>query len=60
MTEIEPTPEDRERVRASLANPREHMFELLVAQEARRRVAAEERERRRALIRKLSFRLLGR
>ena len=58
--EIEPTPEDRERVRASLANPREHMFELLARQEARRRVAAEQRERRRALIRKLSFGILGR
>ena len=58
--EIQPTDEDRERVRESVANAREHMFEVLVQQEARRRVLAEQRERRRALIRRLSFGLLGR
>ncbi len=58
--EIQPTNEDRERVRESVANAREHMFELLVRQEARDRVAAEQRERRRSVLRRVSFGLLGR
>ena len=48
--EIQPTNEDRERVRESVENAREQMFEVLVQQEARRR----------ALLRKLSLGLLGR
>lgn len=58
--EIQPTNEDRERVRESVANAREHMFELLVRQEARERVAAERREQRRSLLRRISFGLFGR
>lgn len=58
--EIQPTNEDRERVRESVANAREHMFELLVRQEARERVAAERREQRRSLLRRISLGLLGR
>lgn len=58
--EIEPTAEDRERALAALANPRERFIETLARQEARRRIEREQRERRRARLRKLSFGLLGR
>jgi hypothetical protein len=50
---IDPTPEDYDAVRRALENPREHMFEVLVRQEARRRVERERRKRRRKFIRRL-------
>ena len=50
---IEPTPEDWENVRRALENPRESMMEILVRNEARRRVERERRERRRRLFRRL-------
>ena len=51
--EIEPTPEDWERVRDSIAHAHEHLMEGLVRDEARRRVEGERLERRRRLIRRL-------
>jgi hypothetical protein len=51
--EIDPTPEDRERVRQSIANARKDLMEILVRHEAHRRVENERRERRRQLIRRL-------
>lgn len=60
-SEIEPTAEDRARVLARLEkNPRESFIDTLVQIEARKRVAREEQERRRARLRKLSFGLFGR
>jgi uncharacterized protein YpuA (DUF1002 family) len=50
--EIEPTPEDWERVQDSIEHARERMMERLVRDEARRRVERERRERRRRLIRR--------
>jgi len=50
--EIEPTPEDWERVRNSIANAREQLMERLVYDEARRRVEAERRERRHRFFRR--------
>jgi hypothetical protein len=58
--EIEPTPEDRERVLASMADARERLMERLVHDEARRRVETERRERRRARLNRLTLGLLGR
>ena len=58
--EIEPTAEDRERALARLANPREQFIETVARHEARLRIEREQRERRRALLRKLSLGLLGR
>jgi len=60
MMEIEPTTEDRERALASLENPRERFIETLARHEARLRIEREHRERRRALLRKLSLGFLGR
>ncbi|HMI98553.1 MAG TPA: hypothetical protein VK488_01835 [Gaiellaceae bacterium] len=51
--EIEPTPEDRERVLNSIEHAHERLMETLVRFEARRRVEAERRERRRKLLRRL-------
>jgi hypothetical protein len=50
---IEPTPEDYERVQRSIENARENMLETLARHEARRRVEAERRERRRRALRRL-------
>jgi hypothetical protein len=50
---VEPTPEDWENVRRSLENPRESMMEILVRNEARRRVERERHERRRRFLRRL-------
>lgn len=58
--EIEPTAEDRERALARLANPREQFIETLARGEARQRIEREQREKRRARLRKLSLGLLGR
>jgi hypothetical protein len=51
--EIEPTPEDWQRVRDSIATAKDTLMDRLVRDEARRRVEAERRERRRQLIRRL-------
>jgi hypothetical protein len=55
--QIEPTPEDWENVRRSIANAREILMERLVQYEARRRVEAEReaarRERRQRLLRRI-------
>jgi hypothetical protein len=51
--EIEPTPEDWERVRHSIEHAREHLMETLVRSEARRRIEVERRERRARLLRRL-------
>jgi hypothetical protein len=56
-TEIEPTPEDRQRVLDKIANSREILMERMVEDEARRRVEAEReaarQERRRRFFRRL-------
>jgi hypothetical protein len=61
--QIEPTPEDWENARSSIANAREILMERLVQYEAHRRVEAERdvarHERRRRLLR-LPLRLVGR
>lgn len=57
---IEPTEEDWANVRRSLENPRDRLMEILVRNEARRRVAREREEQRRARLRRFSFGLLGR
>ena len=46
--EIEPTAEDWERVRESVANARENLMETLARLEAKKRLAREEAERRAA------------
>jgi hypothetical protein len=51
--EIEPTPEDYETVRRRVEKSHEYMMEVLARGEARRRLEAERRERRRRLIRRL-------
>ena len=51
--EIEPTPEDWERVRHSIQHARERLLETLARSEARRRVEAERRERRGRLLRRV-------
>jgi hypothetical protein len=50
---IEPTAEDYERVQRSIENARDTMLERLARDEARRRVEAERRERRRRMLRRL-------
>jgi hypothetical protein len=61
--QIEPTPEDWENARRSIANAREILMKRLVQYEARRRVEAERevarQERQRRLLR-LPLRLVGR
>jgi hypothetical protein len=56
-TDIEPTPEDWENARRSIANARETLMERLVQYEARRRVEAERevarQVRRRRFLRRL-------
>ena len=62
-TEIEPTPEDRERVLERIANSREILMERLVQDEARRRVESERevaRQMRRRRLLRLPLRLVGR
>ena len=62
-TEIEPTPEDRERVLERIANSREILMERLVQDEARRRVESERevaRQMRRRRLLQLPLRLVGR
>jgi hypothetical protein len=58
--QIQPTPEDRQRVLESIAKGREVLMERLVRNEARRRVDAERTERKRARLHRLTFGLLGR
>ena len=55
-----PTSEDREHVRERIETVRARMMERLVLEEARARVAREERERRRRRINRLSLGLLAR
>jgi hypothetical protein len=62
-TQIEPTPEDWENARRSIANAREILMERLVQHEARRRVEAERevaRQMRRRRLLRLPLRLVGR
>lgn len=60
--EIEPTPEDYDVVRRRLEeeDPREALIRSMARHEARKRVAREYEERRRARLRRLTFGLLGR
>ena len=61
--QIEPTPEDWENARKSIANAREILMERLVQHEARRRVEAERevaRQMRRRRLLRLPLRLVGR
>ena len=51
--ELEPTPEDWQRARASIGGAKERLMQYLARSEARRRIEAERRERRRRLIRRL-------
>jgi len=51
--EIEPTPEDWERVRYNIEHAREHLMETLVRFEARRRAEAERRDRSHRFFRRL-------
>ena len=51
--EIEPTSEDYAKVRNDVEHARERMIETLARHEARRRVEAERRDRRRRLLRRL-------
>lgn len=51
--DIQPTPEDYERVRYRIEHAREHMMDVLALREARRRVERERLEQRRALVRRL-------
>lgn len=55
-----PTPEDREAVERRSETFYERITELAVLDEARRRVAREEAERRRQRLNRLSLGLLGR
>jgi hypothetical protein len=51
--EIEPTPEDWQRVQDSIGTAKERLMEHLARSEARRRVEAERQERRRRWIQRL-------
>jgi len=51
--EIEPTPEDYERVRHQVEHSREYMMDLLARHEARRRVERERLAQRRPFLRRL-------
>jgi hypothetical protein len=61
--QIEPTPEDWENARKSIANARDVLMDRLVQYEARRRVEAEResaRQMRRRRLLRLPLRLVGR
>jgi hypothetical protein len=54
MTDVEPTSEDYEAARRSLERPPEQIFLDVTARiEARKRIAREQQERRRRLLRRL-------